>query len=89
MCYTVEEYVTPTNALYSTWHDHVANIVIWTEVDTADLEDMRQDLVNTSTELLIAKADYKSKKSVKVKNKITKLTKEYDKIRKAFLKKET
>lgn len=60
----------------------------WTKEDKNSLEELREDLVTTATELEIARSEYKSKNTVKFKKKIDKLTKDYEETKKLFLKKE-
>ena len=62
---------------------------VWTEEHTKELEELRQDIVELSTEIFLAKAEYKTSKKASVKTKITKLTKEYEENRDQFLKMET
>jgi len=60
----------------------------WTKVDEESLDDLRQEVVTTSTELVVAKAEYKSNNKVSIKNRINKLTETYKELRTKFLKKQ-
>ena len=60
----------------------------WTAKDTADLDELRKEMVETTTEIIMVKSEYKSTKSVSVKSKLTELNDRYNKARTEFFKKE-
>jgi len=60
----------------------------WTKVDEETLSDLRGEVVEIQTKIVLAKMEYKSSSKLDVKTKISELTKEYEKIRLVFLKKQ-
>lgn len=59
---------------------------IWTKAHKDEVERIKEELSELSTELFLAKEEYKKNKTSKNKKKITDLNNEYDSLRKQFMK---